>query len=386
MIVDDLKKSILNSFFNIENNKDYNNGTVGKFSDFYDVTMGQSPTGSSLNSDNGIKFHQGKIFFTDNIIGKSDKKTSSPKKLAHNGDTILSVRAPVGDVNLCDREICIGRGQAAIRDHNIQADYKYVLYLLRYLKEEFAKKATGTTFKAITVKTIQNQTIFYHNISIQRNIVDKIDKLFSKLDEIKPIETSLNNLKKSISNNMKKSILNDILSKYDNLIELNKIAVINGGYAFKSTNYCSEGIRIIRISDFDEYGIKDDNAVRYKYDNSLIPYKLNNGDIIICMTGGTVGKNVILDNIPDDYYTNQRVATIKVNNNFIPKFVYYCINAPFIQHMLQNSKNSKNDNISMPLIKSFPIPNISIEEQNNVIEKIEQLLPLCSDIEKIVNS
>ena len=63
---------------------------------------------------------------------------------------------------------------------------------------------------------------------------------------------------------MKKSVFNEILSKYEDFIYLGKISVINGGYAFKSSNYCSEGIRVIRISDFDENGIKDDNIVRYK--------------------------------------------------------------------------------------------------------------------------
>ena len=54
--------------------------------------------------------------------------------------------------------------------------------------------------------------------------------------------------------------------------------------------------------------------------------------------------------------------------------------------MIQKNKNSTNDNISMPLIKSFPIPNISLNEQKRIVDKIEELLPLLSDIEKLVNS
>lgn len=262
-----------------------------------------------------------------------------------------------------------------------EISYQYLQRVFEFLIEG----GVGTSIKQLTVPMIVNKYIPLPPIEEQKRIVEKIDFIFEKLDEILSIENDLIVLKKNFSADMRKSILNAILSKYDSFIDLNNIAVINGGYSFKSVNYCNDGIRIIRISDFDENGIKDDNIVRYKYDSSLSPYKLENNNIIICMTGGTVGKNIILDNIPDDYYTNQRVATIKVNENFIPKFVYYCINAPFIQKMIQNSKNSTNDNISMSLIKTFPIPNISMEEQNNVIKQIEQFLPLCEEINCLVN-
>lgn len=80
--------------------------------------------------------------------------------------------------------------------------------------------------------------------------------------------------------------------------------------------------------------------MRYEYNKSLDPYKLNYGDIIMCITGRNVGKNTILDSVSNDYYTNQRIATIKINSNFISKFVYYCINSPYIQMLIQNNKNS----------------------------------------------
>ena len=264
--------------------------------------------------------------------------------------------------------------------------YLYYVFNSNYFRKKMLGDASTTTINQITQKMLYNFYVPIPPLEEQNRIVKKIEQLFCKLDEVKPLELQLNDLKSSFSIELKKSIFNSIFSKYEsNTIELGNISCINGGYAFKSINYTKEGIRVIRISDFDENGIKNDNIVRYKYDDCLKPYKLEPGSIIICMTGGTVGKNIILDDIPDDYYTNQRVATIKVNKNFIPKFVYYCINAPFIQQMIQNSKNSTNDNISMPLIKSFPIPNISIDEQNNVIREIEQFLPLCQDINLLIN-
>lgn len=263
-----------------------------------------------------------------------------------------------------------------------EINYKYLQKVFELLIET----GVGTSIKQLTVPMIVHKLIPLPPIEEQQRIVDKMEELFAKLDEIKSIEAELNEIKNKFPCDMKKAILNEIIGKYkNNIINLGKISIINGGYAFKSTEYVKEGIRVIRISDFDEKGIKEENQVRYKYRTELEQYRLYNGNIIMCMTGGTVGKNILLKKIPNNYYANQRVATIRVNNNFLPEYIYYCINTPDIQKEIQNNKNSTNDNISMTLIKSFPIPNITLKEQQQVVDKLERLLPLCDDIEKIVN-
>ena len=70
-------------------------------------------------------------------------------------------------------------------------------------------------------------------------------------------------------------------------VRLGEIANINGGYAFKSTLYKDRGIRVIRISDFDEQGFKNDKIVRYEYSSELEQYLIENNNIIMAMTGGT---------------------------------------------------------------------------------------------------
>lgn len=69
--------------------------------------MGQSPDGDTIieNTEKGIEFHQGKIFFTDTYISRSNKNTINPKKKAPKQSILMCVRAPVGNVNITDREI-----------------------------------------------------------------------------------------------------------------------------------------------------------------------------------------------------------------------------------------------------------------------------------------
>ncbi len=159
-------------------------------------------------------------------------------------------------------------------------------------------------------------------------------------------------------------------------VRLGDIAFINGGFAFKSTNYTADGVRVIRISDFNEQGFVNSKIVRYPYDESLKQYVLNEKDILLCMTGGTVGKSLFVTHLDEKMVVNQRVATIKVEM-VLPEYVYQVILAPITQKVIQHSKNSTNDNISMDTIKDFLIPLPPYEEQKRIVARLEELLPLC---------
>ena len=104
-------------------------------------------------------------------------------------------------------------------------------------------------------------------------------------------------------------------------IKLEDIAEINGGFAFKSSDYTSDGIRVIRISDFNEMGFKSDKVVRYPYSLDLERYRLEENNILMAMTGGTVGKSLLVQALPEPMIVNQRVATIKliqgINSTYI---------------------------------------------------------------------
>src|SRR5690606_22733526 len=124
---------------------------------------------------------------------------------------------------------------------------------------------------------------------------------------------------------------------------LGEICVINGGYAFKSTDYLSEGYRVIRISDFDPYGFIDNSIVRHSYNDKLNSFLLDKEDILLAMTGGTVGKSLYVESIPEPMLVNQRVATIKTTNSFLaPKYIDTVIKSWITQKVIHERKNSTN--------------------------------------------
>ena len=114
--------------------------------------MGQSPAGSSYNEDGvGTIFYQGRAEFgwrypTQRLC------TTEPKRMAKAGDVLMSVRAPVGDLNLAYEDCCIGRGLAAVH-----CDYpSYAFYLMRSLHKKLdAYNGEGTVFGSINGRALK---------------------------------------------------------------------------------------------------------------------------------------------------------------------------------------------------------------------------------------
>ena len=157
---------------------------VCHLSDIFDVTMGQSPDGNSLNKTDGIEFHQGKICFTDKYLSKSNVFTSAPTKEATPNSLLCCVRAPVGVFNITQRSICIGRGLCALTPRLGDIELDYWFYALSSYKDYYEEKATGTTFKAISGEVIRSTIVLLPPRLEQRRIISRITELFSLLDQV----------------------------------------------------------------------------------------------------------------------------------------------------------------------------------------------------------
>jgi type I restriction enzyme S subunit len=156
---------------------------------------------------------------------------------------------------------------------------------------------------------------------------------------------------------------------------LGEICEVNGGYAFKSTDYLKEGYRVIRISDFDQNGFIDNSIVRHSFNDKLNSFLLEKENIILAMTGGTVGKSLYVESLPEPMLVNQRVAIIKTINNLLAsKYIDVVIKSWITQKVIHERKNSTNDNISMDDIKGFLIPLPPLSEQKRIVAEIEKQL------------
>lgn len=127
-------------------------------SDIAQITMGQSPSGSSYNEDgNGEVFYQGRAEFGA-FFPRRRLFTTEPKRMAQEGDTLMSVRAPVGDLNIANENCCIGRGLAAIHSESNQS---FVHYLVRAQGRQLDTfNGDGTVFGSINGKALKELPVF----------------------------------------------------------------------------------------------------------------------------------------------------------------------------------------------------------------------------------
>lgn len=148
--------------------------------------MGASPKSQDICNDTQyVEFHQGKRCFSKKVLMKSNQYTRKVTKIAAKQSVLLCVRAPVGELNITDRDICIGRGLASIRPlGNINEEFMF--YWLHSYKTYLVNQATGSTFSAISSDTVRNIIIPIPPQIEQKRILNKIQKVFSLFGKLEP--------------------------------------------------------------------------------------------------------------------------------------------------------------------------------------------------------
>lgn len=151
--------------------------TIGKLSDIADITMGQSPDGKSYNENgDGVVFYQGRAEFGWRFPTRR-LFTTAPSRMAKKYDILMSVRAPVGDLNIANEDCCIGRGLAAI--HSKDDHQSFVYYTMKALKPKLDMyNGEGTVFGCINRESLNNMEIMIPS----KELLVKFEQNVSVLD------------------------------------------------------------------------------------------------------------------------------------------------------------------------------------------------------------
>lgn len=179
----------------------FSNG-IGNFIELSKIgtlIMGQSPDGGTYNEDeNGMPFLQGNAEFGD-ISPKFVKYTTEPNKIAPKNSILISVRAPVGDLNIANREYCIGRGLASLFIEN-ESLRNYVFNFLKYSKTELDKRSTGSTFKAVNKDALSTLKLRMPTEKVIQKNSNKLSVILSTIENSKSKINSSQSLQKSLIN------------------------------------------------------------------------------------------------------------------------------------------------------------------------------------------
>lgn len=145
--------------------------------------MGQAPDSKSVNdTGDGLPFIQGNAEF--GTVSPTEKNyCTEPTKICSQGNILVSVRAPVGALNIADKPYVIGRGLAAIQPSDLM-DKSYFWFLFQSQIPQLLKKETGTTFKAVSGDDLRNLSFPVPNIAEQRDIAAFLEIEAKRIDSL----------------------------------------------------------------------------------------------------------------------------------------------------------------------------------------------------------
>ena len=194
---------------------------MARLEDICSINMGQSPDSSSYNeSGKGMPFFQGNADFGA-LHPTVRVWCNAPTKTAECGDILISVRAPIGALNIADKQCCIGRGLAALTVNEALCDTKYLWYGLECKVDELNSKGMGSTFKAINKTTLAETEIPLPPLDEQRRIAAVLDKVS---DLIAKRRAQLDKL-----NLLVKARFVEMFENTDENILLSDVAEVTGG-------------------------------------------------------------------------------------------------------------------------------------------------------------
>ena len=349
----------------------FKNSETLRLDQIAEVTMGQSPDSSSYNSvGKGIPFYQGKTEFTDKYIGQPSTWCTSPTRIAKENDILMSVRAPVGNVNIATEECCIGRGLSSIRPQN-GFNSEFIFEALEQKKEELENKATGSTFKAINKDIVLSIQIPNTSISIQKeysNFVKQIEKSKFLLQQIlKKLEL----LKKSRFIELFGST--DLSLQKDDWVEIKNIGEVVSGSTPKTTNesYWGGENKWITPAELSSNTYVITKTDRYLTDEGVKSCSLRKlpKDTVLLTSRAPIGKVAIAGT---EMYCNQGFKNIICNEKIRPKYLFYLLknNVRYLEYL---GRGATFKEISKSIVENVKIPLFPLQDQDRFIEFAEQI-------------
>ena len=343
------------------------------------IVMGQSPSSEYYNQcNNGIPFLQGRKTFGDKYP-KIDTWTTKPLKMGIKNSVLMSVRAPVGDVNIAPFDICIGRGLASIKMKNNNNQYLY--YLLKNNIENIKRKSSGTVFEAINRSDLENLVLNFNSEDEQLKIEKILDNIDKKIELNNKLNNNLHELLKGIYDDWfeKYNYPNSNKNKHINWKKdkLGNYLKVERGLSYKGKFLSDKGTPMINLGNVMPNG--EFRIEKNKYYTGVYKEKVtaNVGDIVIANTDMTqnrevLGTPVIIPPIYEDKIIySHHIYGLK--NLKLPKlFVFYSLLKPKFRNLAGGSATGTTV-LALPkeIIENYEIIIPDEETLNNFTELAE---------------
>ena len=356
--------------------------------DVAQLIMGQSPPSSSYNDTGlGLPFFQGKVDFGF-LYPTPRKYCTDPKKVAEDGDILISVRAPVGPTNICSTRSCIGRGLAAIRPHRISSMFLY--YNLRYIEDEIASLGTGSTFKSINKSQLSSVEVNDHDFPLpeQQRIAGVLSLVQRAIEEQERLIALTTELKKALMHKLftegarggpqKQTEIGPIPESWEVVKLKDTIEYIDYGLskAIPKTPP-PNGVNIVSTADIN----RDGELLYWKIRMTEAPEKtvarlsLKDGDVLFNWRNSAelIGKTTIYDEQPEphifaSFILRLRCDELKSHNFYLKHLMNHWRERGVFIKLARRAVNQANYNKNE--ISVLQIPQPDYDEQVEIAETI----------------
>lgn len=421
MIVEELKKSILNYAISgnltIQNEKflvdekledfrdelSFNipkNWKCVKLSNISDYGKNISVCGKNIDNESWVleleDIEKNSGILLRKVYQKERKAVSNKNKFSKGNVLYGKLRPYLNKCYIADEDgYCSTEIVPMKLDKNVINKYLQLVLMSPYFLNYVNEKSYGTKMPRLGTKDAQNSLIPLPPIEEQQRIVDKIEELFAKLDEIKPIEEELKLIKNKFPNDIKKSILISAMNG-DLSFQIATENCVNIDNVIECTNLPTNWIKtkaknILNITTGKKdanYATEDGKYLFYTCANTPIKaptYSFDGKNLILPGNGANVGLAIYSEGKFEAYQRTYVVNSKYSENTILLKYIYYYFCAFWNEYNKDKMFGSAIPYIKLTNLENFEINIPPIEEQQRIVNKIEQLLPLCNDIEKLIN-
>lgn len=306
-------------------------------------------------------------------------------------------------------------------ENNDDLNLKYLFYFLQSIN--LARYITGSAIPHIYFRDWKKEQIPLPPLEIQKRIVARLESAFEKIEKgsahLQDAKTKLAKYKQSLL----KSAFNGTLTAAASLRGVEKAETIHkvdchdltssnlamtdkenpklpqgwtiktlgevcelcNGYAFKSSSFINKGVPVIRIGDIKNFEIDISNAMQVQISQDYENYQIQNGDLLIAMSGATTGKMGIYK-LQNPAYLNQRVGNLKIKSNeIIPEYRNFALYA-LQTEIYKRAYGGAQPNISKGAIESLKIPLPPLEIQKQIVKLLEKHLQHADKTGKFIES
>ncbi len=338
------------------------------------IIAGQSPSSTDVSFFNGgMPFLQGKAEF-GSVSPIPRYECAVAPRSCEVGDILVSVRAPVGAINLADQRYCIGRGLNAVRAEAIEPGF--LRWVLESAERRLRSEANGSTFEAITAWNIGEVPYVDCSRGTQRTIADYLDR---ETGEIDAMLAKLNSLSEALAER-KVLVIQNLTQRSDSGVRWTAVPTahlfssIGSGTTPKGLHYYAEsgsGIPWVTTSELRESVIVETTQdVTEEAVGALSALRVHpRGSVVIAMYGATIGRLAMLG---VDAAMNQACCAFSSPRNVDSRFFYYALWGQRGELILE-ANGGGQPNISQGFLRRWRVPCPPLVEQRRIADHLDEV-------------